>query len=143
MEQDAGQQGAGSSGGVIPPAGGDPGQGAGQAGVDVPKDGSRKRGPHPEAGKYVVLAAAINHAAEPDPAEQTEKPEPTPGPFAVVAKVEADSQPEAKRKAIEGSEYLKKSVGGEGVFLAAVPAASWRPTLVQAEQPTPIYKGLQ
>ncbi|HEY3434056.1 MAG TPA: hypothetical protein VGK41_00245 [Solirubrobacterales bacterium] len=128
--------------GTVPPApGGDGGGGgAGKPGVDVPNEG-RKRGPHPEAGKYVVLAAAPHHP-EPEP-EASEKPEPIPGAFGVVAKVEADSQPEAKRKAIEGNAELQQRVAGDGVFLAAVPAASWQPKLVQAEQPPPIYKGLQ
>lgn len=131
------------SGGAPPAAGdGDQGQHGGQPGVDVPEEGGgRKRGPHPLAGKYVVIAAPPVAA---EPQEGDEEPrEPKPGAFQQVSgPIDADGQSEAKRTAIESSEQLQKAVQGDGVFLAAIPAASWQPTLVRAEQPPPIIKGL-
>lgn len=120
-----------------PPAG-DAG-GGGQPGVDVPEPGSRKRGPHPDAGKYVVLAAEPVH---PEPADET-KPPPVPGEFKPVGEpIAAEGQREAKKAAIEQHEWLAERVNGGGVFLVAVPAMSWQPTLVVAEQPPPIMRGL-
>jgi hypothetical protein len=106
---------------------GDPVGQAGQGGVDVPAEGGRKRGPHPDAGKYVVLAA--------DPAESGLI-------YREAGKFEATSAREAKAKALEQRPKLREAVQGDGVHLAAVPAMSWKPTLVKAEQPPPIVKGL-
>jgi hypothetical protein len=115
---------------------------AGQPGVDIPEEGGgRKRGPHPLAGKYVVLAAP---PVTEEPQEgDSERREPRAGAFTQVSgPIDADGQSEAKRAAIEANEKLQEAVQGDGVFLAAVPAASWQPTLVRAEQPPPIIKGL-
>jgi hypothetical protein len=106
-------------------------------------DGRKKRGPHPLAGKYVVLAAPVVTHAPHSTEDGPEATDPTPGGFEVIGRpIDADSQSEAKRLAIEDNEKLQQAVVGDGVFLAAVPAASWQPTLVRAVQPPPVIKGL-
>lgn len=101
---------------------------------DAGPETSRKRGPHPDAGKYVVLAAKPTQGGaggvEPGSFEPVGSP--------IVAK----SAREAKAKAIEQNETLASAVRGDGAFLAAVPAMSWQPALVKAEQPPPILSGL-
>ena len=104
----------------------------GQPGVDTPKEPKRKRGPHPDAGKYVVLMAAKPETEGEQPQFQLALPEPFP----------AEGAKEAKRHAIESNQRVAELVNGDGVLLVAVPAMSWSPTLVRAEQPPPIVKGL-
>jgi len=107
-----------------------------------------KRAPHPDAGKYVVLAAAVEYdAAEGNDATEqgVAKPgafHPVTGGSAVDGKIEAAGQREAKKLAVEGSEGLQQAANGEGVYLVAVPASSWQPSLVKTEQPPPIMRGL-
>lgn len=92
----------------------------------------RKRGPHPDAGKYVVLMSQI---------PQTEG-EASSFVLATSEAIPADGAREAKKKAVEANAHLRDLIAGEGVILVAVPAMSWQPSKVKSEQPPPIMRGL-
>jgi hypothetical protein len=110
-----------------PRQGAAPAQNAGQEGKDVPE---RQRGPHPEAGKYVVLYA--------QPADEG-----VVTPWVVAGKYDASGQRDAKKQAIEADATVGQLANGpDGVHLVAVPAASWQPAHIVAEQPPPVMKGL-
>lgn len=121
--------------------GSDAGRGAPPAGTTPPPDpaaggdggeGSRKRGPHPDAGKYVVLMSQV---------PQTEG-EAASYVVATAEPIFAGDARDAKKKAIESNERLRELVAGDGVLLVAIPAMSFKPAIVKAEQPPPIMRGL-
>ncbi len=129
-----------------PPGAGSGGEGAGQHGVDIPTEG-RKRGPHPDGGKYVVLAAQpptdvqieLTPDGEPEDYGQLMALQPR-----MVWWGPADDGKDAKEKALETNSELCQDVdpGGHGAWLVAVPLMNIKWRFAKAHQPPPVYTGL-
>lgn len=116
--------------------------------TESPENGGRKRGPHPDAGKYVVFAApvpddrTIDVTADGDAREFSQLGGLS---FQLIwGPGEADGQREAKQAALDANPEIKAMTepGGKGVWLLAPPFMSGKPKLAKAEQPPPIMKGL-
>lgn len=110
-------------------------------------EGKAKRGPHPDAGKYVVLAAipgdsSISVDEDGDPVEFSEI---SGLEFKLIwGPAEAAGQREAKNAALDANPEHKKRTepGGTGVWLLAPPFMSGKARLAKTEQPPPIMRGL-
>lgn len=102
--------------------------------IPEPESGKGKRGPHPLSGQYVVLAAP------PIPDHSDDEPV---GEWAKLWQGKASGQVEAKKLAVAEVDVVRNQAHSEnGVWLVALPAASYQPTHVTAEQPEPVLRGL-